>query len=224
MVPVAAPNPPPLVGITPSPPPLASLPAFSPSWFASSPAPSFSQTPYLHLATFNLVNLFLSSHWPLPYSISPLYLEFHLRWTRFTSSHSFREVWSLEGSDPGDRRTARHSDDFCSDCAQRNAGAWTKIRRVVVLQYVVAPTCISFSPSPHLTLFLAPPRSHKSSHQRMSIGTIVRGSPQAVKRVVVYEAKELKDATVEIYRFARRHNWLKTLRIVFRRKYWSKSR
>lgn len=37
---------------------------------------------------------------------------------------------------------------------------------------------------------------------------------------MIDEAKEGKAAVLEVYRFTRRHDWIRTAKIVFRRKYW----
>lgn len=54
----------------------------------------------------------------------------------------------------------------------------------------------------------------------MILNKLSKGT-NAVKDFIVLEAKEGKQAVKEVYWFVRKHDWIKTAKIVFRRKYWS---
>lgn len=48
----------------------------------------------------------------------------------------------------------------------------------------------------------------------------VRRAAQASRRWLVEEGVEMKAAAKEAWVFTRTHNWLKTAKAVFQRKYW----
>jgi hypothetical protein len=51
----------------------------------------------------------------------------------------------------------------------------------------------------------------------------VRRAAQASRRWLVEEGVEMKAAAKEAWVFTRTHNWLKTAKAVFQRKYWGQS-
>jgi len=71
----------------------------------------------------------------------------------------------------------------------------------------------NFPEKPSSTIDPPSPSSSSSSPQKLALH-------QRCARAVKQEAKDCKDAALEIYHFVRHHNWKQTLRNSFQRKYW----
>lgn len=61
----------------------------------------------------------------------------------------------------------------------------------------------------------------EQGERTMLLGKLSKAT-KAVGAFALMEARETKEAAKEVYWFVRRHDWIRTAKIVFRRKYWSK--